>query len=133
MEKNTKKIRQIILQPEKNLDEIITNIDNVINYTVHGEKYIDPEISITKISRALSMRSLELHLAHWKMLKAQLSMVEAHIEPERHEKINFLSKKVLKALMESLKNVLDYEKCTFYSKENLFYLDKSLLDEELVV
>ena len=93
MGKNKTRIRQIILQPEKYLDEIITNIDYVIKYIVHGERYIEPEISITKISRALSMRSLGLHLAHWKMLKAQLSMVEAHIEPERHEKINFLSKK----------------------------------------
>jgi hypothetical protein len=125
------KIKEIIIQSDEHIDEIINNIDDVINYIVHKEVYNDPEISITEISRVLSMRSVESHLAHWKMLKAQFSLVEAHIEPERHEAINLLSKKELKLLIATLKSILDYEKCAFHYNENISGCDESSLDEEL--
>lgn len=131
MKITNKKIKFVILQPEKHIDEIILNIDDVIHYILYEEMSIEPEMFITEISRVLSMRSVKLHLAHFKILKAQLSLVEAQIEPERHEAIKSLSNQVLKLFIASLKISLNYEKCASYCGISSLDLDESLLDEGL--
>jgi hypothetical protein len=125
-------IKQMVVQPERHINKIISHIDDVINYVLYEEGYVEPEIYITETSNVLLMRSVESHFSQWKMLKAQLSFVIAHIEPERHKALKLLSKKELKLLIASLKRVLDYEKCTFHCNESGLDFDESLLDEELI-
>jgi hypothetical protein len=126
------RIKEIIVQPEKHIDEIIGHIDDIFDFIVSEETYLEPEISLTRISNVFSMRCVELHFCRWKMFKAELSLVVPYVEPERHEALNALSKKEFKLLLASLKNVLDYKKCVFQCNKNMLDEDEISSDEEFM-
>jgi hypothetical protein len=132
MNLDSKQIKELVIEPVIHIDEIINSVDDVINYIVYEEAHVEPEIYITEISHVLRIRSAELHFSQWKILKAQSSLVIAHVEPERHEALDLLAKTELKLLIASLKSVLDYEKCDFRCYKCVSDWDESSLDEELM-
>ncbi len=110
---NNKTIEEMIEQPKKHLDDIVSNIDDVVNYILFEKGHIDEELYLTELYQVFSIRNVESHFTQWKTLKAHLYMVEAIAEPERYQAIEFLLEKELKMLIASLESILDHEKCVF--------------------
>ena len=117
------RIIEIIVQPDEHIDEMIKNVDDIINSVVDGKVHGEPEIHLIVLSHALLRRIVESHFSQWKILIAQLSQIEMDIESERRKALYLLSRRVLKSLIASLENLLDYEK-------NAYSYDKSWVHDD---